>query len=307
MMTALGRISKAARHRIDYSRWAEVFQAPLIGLLVYWYQFPPPPGYAIAWLAAAGVIMAVRAEHFTITEKVVWILTAGAFLLFEIHAISKDRDNHDQEQAAIRWRDDFNQKQERRQFSALLKQGEGLFRNERKPSTRTINQFTGGSSYAVVVALLALPVKEPNTFALAVFIGSKREHNNLSDARIYMEKEGAVNGGTRSGAIELLAGGHGPVWTGDIFATSGATFPTRQVSITPSTTGITTYIINVYARNKPTVKTLRIRLNVQTKEWEQSYKIIRVLKYGGPGKKNAVETLEETKPEWQRSLFIEGK
>ncbi|MGA7415787.1 MAG: hypothetical protein WBW33_35275, partial [Bryobacteraceae bacterium] len=95
-------ISTAATYSVDYSRWAEVFQALLIGLIVYWYQFPPPPGFAVAWLAAAGVVMAVRAEHFSTTEKVIWILIAGALVLFEIRAITKDRDDHDNEQAEIR-------------------------------------------------------------------------------------------------------------------------------------------------------------------------------------------------------------
>jgi hypothetical protein len=170
---SLGQIiSKAALHSIDYSRWAEVFQAPLIGLIFYWYQFPPPPGYAVAWLAAAGVVMAVRAEYFTVTEKVIWILIEGAFVIFEIQAISRDRDEHDKEQAAIRWQDDFNRKQERRQFASTMEAMEnllGLSKNNLKTASRMLAVETGGHTFCYV------DIRVANGIALVSLLGEGKE------------------------------------------------------------------------------------------------------------------------------------
>jgi hypothetical protein len=135
-------------HSVNYSRWAEMFQVVFLGLLLYFYQFPPPPGYAVAWLAAAGVVMAVRAEHFTITEKVVWILIAAAFVIFEIRAIDKDHAEREELDAHIRWQDEFNRRQERRQFAELLRQGKELFNEERSSSRNTLAEMTGGDSFA---------------------------------------------------------------------------------------------------------------------------------------------------------------
>ncbi|MGA7413452.1 MAG: hypothetical protein WBW33_23455, partial [Bryobacteraceae bacterium] len=194
---------------------------------------------------------------------------------------------------------------ERRSFQRLLARESELFKEEQRLSAQTTNQLTGGPSYAVVAALLALPVKGPNTFALSAFIGDRREKNNLVDARIYIEQE-EPDFGTKAWALERVTGrGHAPVWTGDILATSAMIIP--EVKITPSITGVTTYIVSVYARNRPTVETLQIRRNPQSEAWEQSYKILRVLRFGGPGKKDVVETLEVTNPTWRGSRFIEAK
>jgi hypothetical protein len=288
-----------------YTWAAATIQAVFIAAALYWIQHPADIGTAIAALAIAGVFMAVRAEQFTLTEKIVWVLVASLLFYAEIRSIKQDREAHDRQQAWIREDEDLARDQERRQFAELLRQGRLLFSQEQTLSTKTNNQISGGPSYAVVVPLLSLPIKEPNTFALAVFIGTKREQNNLSEARVYIEQESGPNGGTKAGATEILTGNsHGPVWTGDIFATSGMTLPS-QVSITPSLAGVTTYFINIFARNKPTTETLQVRKNLQSGEWEQSYKIERVLRYGGPGKKDVVETLEVTP--WRRAQFLGSK
>ena len=151
MMALARRISKVARCPINYSRSAELFQAPFIGLIICWCFFPPPPGYAVAVLAAAGAVMAVRAEYFTVTEKVLWIVIAAAFVIFEIRAISRDRSEHDNEQAEIRDNDAIIRAAERRQFERLLAQGKGLFSQEQELSKRTIDEITGGNSFAYLL------------------------------------------------------------------------------------------------------------------------------------------------------------
>ena len=50
---------------------------------------------------------------------------------------------------------------------------------------------------------------------------------------------------------------------------------------------------------------MNVRFNEEIKRWQYSYKIIRVLSVGGPGKPDDVETLEITSPEWRTSDFVE--
>ena len=143
--------------KVNYSRVAESLQVPFVVLSVYWCLFYPPPGYAVAALAFAAAIMAVRTEHFTRTEQVIWILLAGALCFIEFRAISKDRDEHDQLEASIRWQDEFNRKQERRQFDKLLEHGRTLFAQEKQLTTETLNTITGGPGFCYLKFLSNLP------------------------------------------------------------------------------------------------------------------------------------------------------
>jgi hypothetical protein len=141
------------RSIIAYSWWAAVFQAPLIAWIVCWLLFTPSPGFAVAVLAFAAGVMAVRTEHFTRTEQVAWIIIAGALCFVELRAISKDRDEHEALEASIRWEDRSNRKQERRQFSALIDSGQRLLSTEQRLSSRTMDALTGGESFCYVEIL----------------------------------------------------------------------------------------------------------------------------------------------------------
>src|SRR5260370_34277428 len=69
---------------------------------VYWIYKRPSPGQAVAVLGVAAVVMAIRAERFTLPEKVAWIAVGFTLLYVEIRAIDRDREVHDREQAQIR-------------------------------------------------------------------------------------------------------------------------------------------------------------------------------------------------------------
>lgn len=90
-----------------YTRWGMYPQAAFIVACLFWFQYRPEwgtlgPGVAIAFLAVAAVIMAVRAEYLKHSESVVWILIAFALFFIEMKSISEDRLNHDKQQAEIR-------------------------------------------------------------------------------------------------------------------------------------------------------------------------------------------------------------
>jgi len=129
-----------------YARTAELIQAPFSVLCIYWLQYPPSPGVAVAVLGFAAVIMAVRAEHFTTTEKVGWILIASAMLWAELLAIANDRAEHDRYQA------EFSSRQIA-EFKGLLGQGRGQIdqlTNVLVAAKDTLAFSSGGDSFPFV-------------------------------------------------------------------------------------------------------------------------------------------------------------
>ncbi|MGB8063238.1 MAG: hypothetical protein WCF26_15190 [Candidatus Sulfotelmatobacter sp.] len=93
-----------------YTRWGMYPQAAFIVACLFWFQYRPEwgtlgPGVAIAFLAVAAVIMAVRADYLKHSEAIVWILIAFVLFWIEMRSISEDRFNHDAQQAEIRTRE----------------------------------------------------------------------------------------------------------------------------------------------------------------------------------------------------------
>jgi hypothetical protein len=135
--------------------------------------------------------MAVRGDHFTKTESVIWILIAGALCFIELRALNEDRAERETQEDARRWQDDFNRQQERRQFAALLEQGSQMF-NEQEAATRrmqglskasaqAINLMTGGDSFCYVTAITNAGAGDPITFPLIVWVSSYPMRNVASE------------------------------------------------------------------------------------------------------------------------------
>ena len=72
-------------------------------------------------------------------------------------------------------------------------------------------------------------------------------------------------------------------------------------------TGTTSYVVNVFAKNKPTTETLQVRRNPVNGVWEYSYKIIREKTARDVGKPRDFETLEVTEPEWRQTMVVKAK
>jgi len=94
--------------------------------------------------------MAVRGDHFTKTESVIWILIAGALCFVELRALNEDHAAQEARIATAREQDDINRRLERRQFSALLASGNKLLSTEKDLSQTTMNALTGGESFCYV-------------------------------------------------------------------------------------------------------------------------------------------------------------
>jgi hypothetical protein len=145
-----------SRRLFSYARLS--FYSQILALLAisYWSIEVPSPGYAIGALAVAAAIMGVRAvygEKFSKAEQAIWIVAVIILGSLEFRALNKDQNERKEQEAAIRWQDDFNRKQERRQFTALLNAGRTLLTEERHSASEMMNQLTGGKSFVVLNVL----------------------------------------------------------------------------------------------------------------------------------------------------------
>jgi hypothetical protein len=106
------------------------------------------------------VVLAIRAtaDTFSKTEQVIWILIAVVLCAIEIHAVNKDQADREAQEDARRWQDDFNRKQERRQFSALVGSARDLLNQQQKilgGVDRDTALMTGGRSEPRISVQLA--------------------------------------------------------------------------------------------------------------------------------------------------------
>jgi hypothetical protein len=69
------------------------------GLLcwIWWKLCTPLPGYCVALLALAAVIMTVRADKFSIAERGLWVVVGAALVFGEMQILLKDRENFDRQ------------------------------------------------------------------------------------------------------------------------------------------------------------------------------------------------------------------
>jgi hypothetical protein len=272
LITALGFAATIGRVPVvKYTRWAAAIQGVFVlicwvGLLYY----VPPPSVAIGVLAVAAVIMAVRAEHFTTTEKVVWILIAFGLFFVESRSIYKDRAQHDKEQAEAR-------KEEAQHFQGIadnlkqaIQQSQMHFDATMDKMNGLWSQTTGGETYALVIPAL-VPIGEPNGFPLIIMPVGDSELTNLS----YLVIEGTA----------------APVSTADILAGRALNFTPLpslaphianplNYAIHPSKTSVSTYTISLTARNGATSETLQVRFNAVRNEWEYRFKVYRFGPHG---------------------------
>jgi hypothetical protein len=154
------------RSIIRYSWGGAFFQAPLIASVILGFLFVPPPGFAVAVLSVTATVMAVRTDRFTRIEQVIWIFLAGTLCFIELRAIDQDREDHNKQQAEIQAQSETDRRRERRQFADLLDQGKYLLGQQQRSSRETINQLTGGNSWAWFMVVPNTPTGRPPTYEL---------------------------------------------------------------------------------------------------------------------------------------------
>ena len=142
----------------EYNRWGLYSQT--IFILVcwgWWWIMYTPPGLAIAALGAAAVIMTVRANYYTRTEQVIWIIIAFVLFGAEANSIYEDRVKNDktEREAIQRQQAEFEGvlTQSQKQFEATMRDSEAILGQTRtinELSKENLNTMTGGETFAYV-------------------------------------------------------------------------------------------------------------------------------------------------------------
>jgi hypothetical protein len=151
-----------------YTRWGLYPQALILISFYAWWSFSTLlPGEAIAFLAFVAVFMTVRADKFTIAERVTWVILGFIILRAELSVLYLDRSAHDAQQAS-----DAREQQQRFEntlssfHSLLTKSDEATTRvntvlketqGVAKISRENLENLTGGSAFAYVVPSTTLP------------------------------------------------------------------------------------------------------------------------------------------------------
>jgi hypothetical protein len=294
--------------QIRYSWGLAILQGTLLVGVFYWIQCPPNLGIAVAGLGLVAIIMSIRAEEkWGKSERTAWLILASVLMIVEVRAIQLDHDKHESEMATSRRREELARKEASDAFTALLNEGKGLFEHQTNLSKEDRDQITGGDSYVVVAPNTAISVEGPNTFVLSAFVGKNGKRNGVPDAHIYVRKLPIPNEGKPSWVLDTLTGKNpdeGPIFVGPIYPDWIQLLPKK---INPSLEGTTEYVVNVFARNKPTVETLRVRRSAQKGMWEYFFKVLREVVSGTPNTPGKYKTLEVTEPEWRSQVIIVSK
>lgn len=122
----------------------------------------------MAFLAFAATYMAVRGADSTRVEGAIWIVITCALFAAEMHFIAHEREDHDKEQADLRFREESTRQEQNRAFSQLIADGQHLFGSltEEKVLTaknlrltaKNLVHITGGGGYCWVTPVTPLPV-----------------------------------------------------------------------------------------------------------------------------------------------------
>jgi hypothetical protein len=200
-------LKTAALYRIPrIDRWGAYL--PLSFALIcygWWELYPVLPGYCIAALAFAAVIMTVRADKFTPAERIIWVIIGACLMVAETRVLYLDR------VTANRERDAANAIQETRfettvealqktiknsqeQFKATMGGMEGILSKQ----DQTLMQTMGGTGYPLFIASLptdptskemSVHVITPGKFYPHGHIPTPQETAPLSDVTVDLTEQ----------------------------------------------------------------------------------------------------------------------
>lgn len=152
---------KLIREREGYTRGAWMAQAPFVLISFLWmlwlfhFGLKSIPNLAVALLAVAAVIMTARAEHWTRTEQIIWIIVAFALFGIESRSIVQDhaeQERQQEEQSRIQQVEFASVlRQNERDFRETVENSKTIFKETEKAASfaqNGVNNITGGDSFA---------------------------------------------------------------------------------------------------------------------------------------------------------------
>jgi hypothetical protein len=143
----------------NYTRSGLYWQATFILICAFRLQWwPVIPGVAVALLAVAACVMAVRADSFTGSEKAIWVAISFALCFVELQTIHKDRNEHDRAEADSRREQKESRDADERSFKALIQRGDELFSTQKE----MFGEITGAGSYLYLLPGSPFPLGKGN-------------------------------------------------------------------------------------------------------------------------------------------------
>jgi hypothetical protein len=149
-----------AHRPVQWTWSAAVFQVPLFFVSCFWIRYDvysPSIGVAIGVLGFASIVMAIRSEHFTRMERVMWVVIASMLLYVEIGAIRRQ----DEQQAKKRT-------EETNRFEALINGLKSVL-DEQKTSTTKVTKDLRHSAQLIQRGLIGR-LTEVKSFRLDWFL-----------------------------------------------------------------------------------------------------------------------------------------
>jgi hypothetical protein len=299
----MAQSASSSMPRYLVSRGWEILPVALFAVAIScWYHFHkigfiPPVGVYIAIAGLMAAVMTLRSEP-TKLEKAVWILLLALMTAAEIRNIY----TADAKQTAEFGRITSSLSDTVAALNAtkdgLTATSEGITATASKLDTSiaasqkqfdiTMGKITGGPSYAVVIPTMN---HDPNTkFGLKIQLGKHSARNSVIEASVYL-REGNRISDNKYMMFSLVS--LRPIFTGSI--DPGYVRAIGSAGISPQSSQLTEYTIDMFARNGPTREILQVRPLNSGSAWEYSYKIFRKEK-----------VIEKSDPEWTLVVFMTG-
>lgn len=141
-------------------------QALFLVITLIWFVYRPTwatqgPSVAMAFLAVAAMIMAVRGSKTTRIEGGIWILLSCILFVVEMNSIAVERATRDDEQAELRRTGETTRREQNKSFTKLIGDGQKLFKSlgeEKALTAKNLEHITGGDEYCWLVPVSPLPV-----------------------------------------------------------------------------------------------------------------------------------------------------
>ena len=282
---------------------------PCIEAATRWWQWHPPIGSYIGFLAFLGVVVPLFRDLGKIgpREKAIWTLVIFALFGLELRTLYLDRDEHDAEQALIRCREleSFQHiadtlsgaiAQANAQYTSTINHVDGVLATTQevgKLSQQTLENVTGGNSYAYVIPATVVPrvgFSHPVTVdtRFSAWVQNNGKHI-LSGVFVSVVKMKNASGISDGGLI-------GPIEVGVMSGNSRVMLP--RFFMNPEGDGTDHYFITITAQNGNYDEDLYFRKSKDGTGW--AYRLTvnkRTLAKNGYPIHALLKTVEWTEPQ----------
>jgi hypothetical protein len=279
-------------------RWG--LYPPAIFIVVcyaYWRLWAVYPGYCVAALGFAAVIIAVRADKFGLAESVIWVFI-GAFLVFgEIRVLYTDRVRSDREQAEERKRSDDRFQNTVDGFTTVLASQKVMLNKvlqTNQLAEQSLSDITGGESYCYLVFSNESPDKR-TILLMAVAKGQ----SPLRDVNARLVNQTELEEIKKSGAQMNAQTAATNISIGDMAAGSTGMALWEQLKAEDEFN----FLVQFSALNG--FWNERIKLRMVDGQWQQALKVSKWV-VSRDGKKGHEQVLFEPKPDPKFPL-VDGK